>query len=140
MKKVHVYTDGGSRGNPGPSGIGVFICEPNGTMIKEVKKFLGHGTNNVAEYTAVLIALHTLHTLYGAKTHEIHVEVRMDSELVQRQLTGVYRVKDATLKTIFEKIMHYKTLHFPHISFVHVRREQNKEADRLANEAMDKKS
>ena len=137
MKTIFTYTDGGSRGNPGPSGIGVYICDGDGKMIKEVKKFLGHGTNNVAEYTAVLVALQALHKLYGKKTTEMQFEMRMDSELIQRQLTGVYRVKDARLKVIYEKVVQLKQTHFPHVTFVHVRREKNKEADRLANEAMD---
>ena len=138
MEKIYTYTDGGSRGNPGPSGAGVFICDGEKNALKEVAKFLGVGTNNMAEYQAVVIALKTLKKMYGEKTQEMHFEVRMDSELIQRQLTGVYKVKDAGLRVHFESIKKMITTDFPHMTFVHVRREQNKDADRLANEAMDK--
>ncbi len=137
MKKVYIYTDGGSRGNPGPAGAGVFICDHEKNALKEVAKFLGVGTNNMAEYQAVVIALKTLKKMYGEKTHTMDFEVRMDSELIQRQLTGVYKVKDVGLKVHFEAIKKMVATDFPHMSFVHVRREQNKDADRLANEAMD---
>ncbi len=137
MKKIIAYTDGGARGNPGPSGIGVFITDAKGEMMKEVKKFLGHGTNNVAEYTAALVALETLHRMFKEQLAEIHVELRMDSQLVERQLNGVYKVKDANLKILFEKIQKLRSAHFPHFLVSHVRREKNKDADRLANEAMD---
>lgn len=134
-----MYTDGGSRGNPGPSGAGVFICDHNKKPLKEIAKYLGVGTNNMAEYQAVVIGLVALKKLFGKKTHTTRFEVRLDSELVERQLNGVYRVKDVNLKVHFESIKKLCSVHFPHIAFVHVRREQNKEADWLANEAMDKK-
>jgi ribonuclease HI len=81
MEKVYIYTDGGSRGNPGPAGAGIFICDHEKNMLKEVAKYLGVGTNNMAEYQAVVIALKTLKKMYGTKTHTSHFEVRMDSEL-----------------------------------------------------------
>lgn len=139
-KTVFVYTDGGSRGNPGISGAGVFICDETGIPLKEISKFLGTGTNNVAEYQAVIIGLEGLKKMFGAQTNEMHFEFRMDSELIQRQLMGVYKVKHPDMKACFETIQKMKLAHFPHINFVHVRREHNKEADRLANEAMDRKS
>ena len=138
MEKIIVYTDGGSRGNPGIAGSGVYITHEDGKMIKEVYKPLGIQTNNFAEYEAVVIALETLKKIFGAeKLKNIEVELRMDSELVQRQLTGKYRVKDAGLKLQFAKVCGLKEFDFPHIKFVHIRREQNKEADRLSNVAMD---
>lgn len=138
METIYIYTDGGSRGNPGPSGIGVYIETAQGDMIKEVSKFLGFGTNNVAEYQAVLVALQTLKKLFGEKTKKMQFEVRMDSELVQRQLTHVYKVKHPDLIPLFKEIESLAMHSFPAIAYVHVRREKNKDADRLANDAMDR--
>lgn len=138
MGKILIYTDGGSRGNPGISGAGVYICTEEGVMLKEVSQYLGIGTNNVAEYHAVLTGLTTLIDMYGDETHNIQFEFRMDSELVQKQLTGLYKVKHHDMKLFFEKIQTLKRAHFPKLSFIHVRREQNKDADRLANDAMDR--
>jgi ribonuclease HI len=129
MKKIVVYTDGGARGNPGPSGIGVYIVDSTGKVVKEVSTFLGHGTNNVAEYTAVIVALETLRRLYKKEVEQMQFEIRVDSELVVRQLEGVYRVKDSTLKVLHTKVGALR-LHFPHIVFT--------QADRLANDAMDR--
>lgn len=133
------YTDGGARGNPGPAGAGVFITDADGKMIKEVSKFLGHRTNNFAEYEAVVIALEEAKKIIPkAKRKDAKVEVRMDSELVQRQLSGKYQIKEPTLFPQFIKIWNMRVAEFPHVTFTHVRREQNKDADRLANDAMDK--
>lgn len=138
MKKIVVYTDGGARGNPGPSGIGIHISDAKGDVLKEVSRFLGVGTNNMAEYRAVVVALETLLKMFKEETTSLGVELRLDSELVKKQLTGEYKVKDVNLKKEYEKIQALRVPHFPHITFVHVPRERNKDADRLANEAMDK--
>lgn len=137
MEKIIVYTDGGARGNPGPAGSGVYITDAEGKKIKEVHKSLGIQTNNFAEYEAVVLALETLKKIYGEKkVHDLDIEIRMDSELVQRQLTGKYRVKDKALQMQFAKVCALRQFDFPNIKFTHIRREQNKEADRLSNEAM----
>ena len=138
MEKIIAYTDGGSRGNPGPSGLGVFITHADGGGIAEVSKYLGVATNNHAEYEAVLVALQTLHKKYGEDTKALSVEIRLDSQLVQRQMDGIYKVKSPELKVQFEKIKALQREHFPHLTFKHVYREFNKDADRLANDAMDK--
>ena len=138
--KIIVYTDGGSRGNPGIAGSGAYITHGDGRIIKEVSKALGKQTNNFAEYEAVILGLETIKkNLSTEKLKNIDVEVRMDSELVQRQLTGRYKVKDATLKLKFAEVCFLKS-HFPNIKFTHIRRELNKEADRLSNVAMDSQS
>ncbi|MEK7065827.1 MAG: ribonuclease HI family protein, partial [Patescibacteria group bacterium] len=132
------YTDGGARGNPGPAGAGVFITDAIGKELKSVSKFLGHQTNNYAEYEAVVISLlEAKKMIPKAKRKEARVEVRMDSELVQRQLSGEYQIKEPTLFPQFIKIWNMRVSEFPHVTFTHVRREQNKDADRLANDAMD---
>jgi ribonuclease HI len=137
MDKIVVYTDGGARGNPGNAGVGVFIADAKGKMIKEVAKAIGVSTNNFAEYEAVITALETLKKLYGKKTTEIEFEFRMDSQLVQRQLIGQYRVKDKGLQEQFARLSKLREKHFPNISFHHIMREENNLADGLANKAMD---
>jgi len=137
MGKIIVYTDGGARGNPGNAGVGVIITDGGGNVIKKASKALGVTTNNFAEYEAVIMALAVLKKLYGKKTAEVEFEFRMDSQLVQRQLTGEYKVKDKNLQIQFLKAKKIIGKDFPNISFNHVMREENSLADGLANEAMD---
>lgn len=137
MRTIVAYTDGGARGNPGPAGAGVYILDEAGNELQSVSKFLGNATNNFAEYQAVLLALETLKAKYGKATKTMCFEVRMDSELIQKQLTNQYQVKEAGLVPAFMAIHNLRVANFPQIDFVHVPRAQNKEADRLANEAMD---
>lgn len=132
MTKVIMYTDGGARNNPGPAGAGVVIID--GAKKFELKKYLGERTNNWAEYEALALALQEAKKR-GLAGREI--EVRMDSELIQRQLTNEYQVKEETLWPQYMKVHNLIVANFPHITFVHVRREENKEADRLVNEAID---
>jgi ribonuclease HI len=131
MKKLIIHTDGGARGNPGPAGIGVYIQDENGTVVREHSRYLGETTNNVAEYTAVIDALEIAQEL-GAE----QVDFFLDSELVVRQLNGQYKVKNPALAQLFLNI-HNLRLGFAKTTFTHVRREQNKDADRLSNVAMD---
>lgn len=138
MEKVIAYTDGGARGNPGPAAIGVHIVDEVGAVLKEVSETIGNGTNNIAEYQGVATALETLKKLYGKKTKEMEVEIRMDSELVKKQLNNEYQIKDPGLVPLFIEIHNLRVSHFPHLTLTHVRREKNKEADRLVNEALDR--
>ncbi len=124
-----VYTDGASSGNPGPMGLGVVIYRDD-FRVEELSEYLGIGTNNMAEYTAVIRALETAHQM---KESEVHV--KSDSQLVIRQLTGDYKVKDAKLKPL--KRMIDKLCQGLKVSFEHVPREKNKEADKLAKEAVE---
>jgi ribonuclease HI len=132
MTKVIIYTDGGARGNPGPAGAGVVIID--GKKIIEFKKYLGaHQTNNWAEYEAVALALHE------AKRHRLAgrpIEVRMDSLLVVEQMLGNWKIKEPALKTQAAKVRALLT-DFPKYHFAHIPREENGEADRLVNEAID---
>lgn len=132
MTKVVIYTDGGARNNPGPAGVGIVIID--GAKKVELKKYIGERTNNWAEYEAVILAL-TEAKKRGLGKREI--EVRMDSELIQRQLTEEYQIKEESLWPQYMKVHNLLVAHFPNIRFVHVRREQNSEADRLVNEAID---
>jgi len=131
-KKLIIYTDGGARGNPGPSGIGVVVYNEQKELVREYSDFLGIATNNQAEYKAVILALKKAQELGGEELH-----FYLDSELVVKQLRGEYKVKNKDLASLFLEI-HNLAINFRKISYTHVRRELNKEADRLANEAMDK--
>lgn len=129
--KATLYTDGGSRGNPGPAGIGfVLSCEND----REVAggEYVGETTNNQAEYRALLAGLRR------AREEKVsELLCRLDSQLIVRQLTGEYRVKDADLKPLFAEVQNLAAS-FEKISFEHVPREENARADKLVNEAIDK--
>jgi ribonuclease HI len=129
MSKLIIYTDGGARGNPGPAGIGVVIKK--GDETHRFKRYIGEATNNQAEYRAVILALEKAKDLGGEE-----LEFYLDSELVVKQLNREYRVKDADLAPLFVEI-HNRSLAFKKITWRHVRRELNKEADKLVNEAID---
>jgi len=122
--------DGGSRGNPGPAGYGVHIEQDDGT-IAELKESLGLATNNVAEYSALLAALR------WAAAHGVRaLHIRSDSELLVKQMKGEYRVKNPGLQPLYDEARALAR-QIGRVTFEHVRREFNKDADRLANEAMD---
>jgi ribonuclease HI len=133
-----IHADGGSRGNPGPSGAGAMIRDALGNSVASVSQFLGTHTNNFAEYEAVILAFETLAKLVGVgKTSGIEVVVKMDSELVVKQMRGEYKVKNPTLKVQHARLKKVITT-FGNVSFAHVPREQNSDADALANAAMDR--
>lgn len=137
METITLFTDGGARGNPGPAGIGVYITDAKGTVIKEVKEHIGNSTNNFAEYAAVAKGLETLKQLYGKKTKEMQFELKLDSELVKKQLNAEYQIKEPGLVPLFIEIHNLRVANFPNLTLTHVPRAQNKEADRLVNEALD---
>jgi len=128
---IVVYIDGGARGNPGPAGYGVRIEDERGDLVEEFHGFLGSSTNNVAEYNGLLAALR-----YAQQHDQRVVRIKSDSELLVKQMKGEYRVKNPGLQTLHQQA---KTLAaaLDRVSYEHVRREQNKDADRLANLAMD---
>lgn len=137
-EKLIVYTDGGARGNPGPAALGVVIQDTKGNLIKRYGEALGKKTNNEAEYEAVISALKKIKALYGKeKTKKMSIEVRADSEFVVQQLNGEYKVEEERLFPPFIKVWNLK-MDFNKISFTHVPREKNREADRLVNEALDR--
>lgn len=136
MKKIIIYTDGASRGNPGKSGAGFLFCNEKGQIIKKYSQFLGEQmTNNEAEYMALILALKKFKASFGknlAKTAEI--EVKSDSELMVKQLNGEYKVLNPKIQQLFLEVWNLK-LDFGKIKFKLVPREKNKEADKLANES-----
>jgi ribonuclease HI len=132
MKKLIIHTDGGARGNPGPAALGVFITDETGAVLKEHGRYLGEQTNNYAEYMAIIDALQHAKE-FGAD----EVDMYMDSELAVKQLNGEYRVKNTGLALLFMQV-HNLRLGFKKVRFTHVRRERNKDADRLVNAAIDR--
>jgi len=126
------HTDGGARGNPGPSGFGVVIKDEGGRKVAALSQYLGHQTNNFAEYQGLIAALE-----YAVKHGPKALRVVSDSELLVRQIKGEYKVKNATLQDLHARAKEL-IVQLDWFSIGHALREHNQEADRLANEAMDK--
>jgi len=137
MKKITIFTAGSSRGNPGPAAIGAQIVDAKGTVVREVSEAIGNATNSFAEYYAVMRGLQVAKEVFGKSTKEMQVEVRLDSELVKKQLNGEYQINEPGLVPYFIEIHNMKVTSFPRITFTHIKREFNKEADRLVNVALD---
>ncbi len=132
-----IFTDGGSRGNPGPAASGYVIEGPTIEKI-EHGEYLGVQTNNFAEYTAVILALKKLKAVIGSdKSKESTVEIKADSELLVKQVNGEYKVKVDSIRDLFLELWNLR-LDFKKTIFTHVFREQNKAADRMVNYALDK--
>lgn len=139
MKKIIIYTDGGSRGNPGPAAIGIVFCNEKGQKIKEFSEYLGEATNNETEYQAAIFALKKFKALFGKKiATRSDVELRSDSELLVQQLSGKYKILDSKMQPLFLQLWNLK-LDFKNVKFKLISREKNKEADRLVNQALDEK-
>jgi ribonuclease HI len=128
---ITAYFDGGARGNPGPAGYGVHIVDDNGEMIAEISGSLGIATNNVAEYNGLIAALQ-----WAADRDLKQLAVKGDSLLLIEQMRGNYKVKNEGLKPLYLKAR-MLVMQIGNVSFEHVRREHNKEADRLSNVGMD---
>jgi len=141
MKKIIIYTDGGSRGNPGPAAIGVVFCNEKDESFKKYSEFLGENlTNNEAEYKAVIFALKKFKQLFGKKlTKNSELELKTDSQLLVKQLRGEYKVLDSKIQSLFLEVWNLK-LDFKKIRFRVISREKNKIADDLVNEALDREA
>lgn len=126
------YTDGGARGNPGPAGYGVYIQDESGRSVAKLSEYLGHRTNNFAEYQALIAALE-----YAIEHGYQALKVVSDSELLVRQIEGIYKVKNATLQDLHARARQL-IRRLDWFSIEHVLRGKNEDADRLANAAMDK--
>lgn len=130
-----MYTDGGSRNNPGPAAVGVFIE----TLKKQYGHFIGDKTNNEAEYEAVILGLKKIKQIIGRdKAKNMEVEIFLDSEFVERQMNHKYKVKESELQKLFLEVWNLM-LDFEKVTFNHIPRERNKVADKLVNEALDEK-
>lgn len=131
MNEIEVYIDGASKGNPGPSGIGVVICN-QGETIKNVSTYIGRATNNVAEYTALIYALQEA-LMLKAET----LKINTDSQLLYRQLKRIYKVKNPNIAGLYNQVVRLMSV-FKGISINNIPREQNRGADKLATQAIKK--
>ena len=135
MKTV-IFTDGGARDNPGPAAIGVVITQEDQTL-KKYAEFIGQATNNQAEYQAVIFALKKVKLLFGKKkTKAMEIEIRLDSELIAKQMNHQYKIKEKELQPLFIKTWNLM-LDFGQVTFKYILRQKNKEADKLVNQALD---
>jgi ribonuclease HI len=129
---IMAHVDGGARGNPGPAGFGAYVTDAHGKMLAKLSEYLGHKTNNFAEYSGLLAALD-----FAVKHGHKRLQVVSDSELMVKQMNGIYKVRSPELKELYDRA---RTLarKLEYFKIGHVLRAKNKDADRLANEAMDK--
>lgn len=138
MKTINIYTDGGSRGNPGQAALGVYV-EGDGTILGKIGERLGIATNNFAEYSAILRGLDFLLEKQEILDSNTKVNFFMDSQLAYSQIVGIYKIKSATLRSLLFKIREKELLVGIPISYNFVPRERNKQADKLVNLALDNK-
>ncbi|MBI2607742.1 MAG: ribonuclease HI family protein [Candidatus Doudnabacteria bacterium] len=131
-KQLTIYTDGGARGNPGPAAIGVVIYDAKGKIIDRIGRYIGETTNNQAEYSALITAL-----AKAAELQAREVKCFLDSELVVKQLSGEYKVKEQGLQSRVKEVLRLSNK-FESVVFRHVSREENRLADKLVNLALDK--
>lgn len=140
MKKITIYIDGGSRGNPGPAGTGVVFCNEKSQVIKKYSQFLGKATNNEAEYQALIFALKKFKALFGKKIAcQSEIEINSDSELLVKQMTGKYKILDSKIQPLFLEAWNQK-LDFKKTQFRLISRQKNQMADGLVNDALDKEA
>lgn len=129
MGQFKFYIDGASKGNPGPSGIGVVICR-DGSTLKNIASFIGNATNNVAEYTALIYALQE-----GLILNAENIEINTDSQLLYRQVKKIYKIKNANILGLYNQALHLMSA-FKEVSIKHIPRGENRGADKLANKAV----
>ena len=131
MTALLIWTDGGARGNPGPAGAGVVVRDADYKLLAELKSYLGNTTNNLAEYKALVLGLQ-----YGVRHGADKVTVHCDSELMVRQVRGIYKVRNAGIRPLHAEVMKLAGK-FDHFTIKHIPREENCEADALVNQAID---
>lgn len=129
MKEIEIYIDGASKGNPGPSGIGVVITR-DGETIKNISSYIGNATNNVAEYSALVYALQEALMLKAE-----NIKVNTDSQLLYRQVKKIYKIKNPNILGLYNQVTHLMSA-FKEVSLNHIAREHNRGADKLANRAI----
>jgi ribonuclease HI len=129
MKQIEIYIDGASKGNPGPSGVGVVICQDSQT-IKNISSYIGNTTNNIAEYTALIYGLQE-----GLILKAESIKINTDSQLLYRQINKLYRIKSPNILGLYNQAMHLMAA-FKEVSIKHIPREANRGADKLADKAV----
>lgn len=130
IKYLKIYTDGGARGNPGPAGVGIVFCDGKGKIIKEISKYIGRGTNNQAEYQAIILALEEVKKIKASR-----IEFFSDSELIVNQLNRKYKIKNKELGLLFVKVWNL-IQSFEKVRFYYIPRNKNKKADNLVQRAI----
>lgn len=139
MKKIIINVDGGSRGNPGLSAIGIVFCNEKKQVLKKYAGFIGEGTNNNAEYIAAITALKKMKIYFGKKlAKEIKAELRSDSELLVKQMKGEYKILNPEIQKLFLELWNLK-IDFPNLQIRKIPRSSNVQADKLVNQALDEK-
>ncbi len=141
MKNISIYTDGGSRGNPGKAAVGVVFCNEKGDVVKSFGKYLGNGvTNNEAEYEAVIFALEKFKKTFGKAIAKVaEVNIYTDSELLTKQVKGIYKIENEKLIPLFIKLWNLR-IDFKKVKIFHISRNKNKKADRIVNETLDEEA
>lgn len=137
METITIFTDGASRGNPGQAAVGVRLLDSKGKVLKEVSETIGNATGDYASYFAVIRALQVCQEHFGDKTNELHFELKLDSELVKKQLNDEEQIKDISLIGHFIEIHNLRVASFPNLSFVLLSVKQNKEVTKLVDKALD---
>ncbi len=136
---INIFTDGGSRGNPGPAALGVYIENQSGMTLEEIGRAIGINTNNIAEYSAIVEGLSWVNSHKKDMPELKKVCFYMDSQLAASQLNGLYRIKNAGLRELLFKAKQLEAEIGLPVTYTHVPREQNKKADRMVNLALDNK-
>lgn len=140
IKKLNIFTDGGARGNPGPSAIGIFIKDENGYKIASFGKKIGVSTNNIAEYKAVIQALSWIVENKEKLSEDVRIDFFLDSNLVYSQIIGIFKIKNSELRNLLFQIREKESEINVPINYSYVPREKNREADREVNLALDRKT
>lgn len=136
MRKIIIFIRGEAKGDPGPAAVGVHIVDASGKVLGEVKETIGNSTNNFAGYHAVLRGLQALKEMFGDKSREMEFELRLDNELVHKQLNSECQITEPGLVPFFIEIHNLRVADFPNLTLTYVERELNKEAGRLVNEIL----
>ncbi|MCD6500937.1 ribonuclease HI family protein [bacterium] len=137
LQKIIIYIDGGSRGNPGPAAFAVVFTKENSEIFKIYSQYIGKATNNEAEYQGLIFALKKAKSLFGKeKIKSLPIEIKSDSELLIKQMKGEYKIKTPKIQNLFLKAWNLK-IDFKNLKFSLIPREENREADRLVNQAID---
>lgn len=140
MKKISIYIDGGSRGNPGPAALGVVFCNEKEEIIKQYSEFIDEATNNEAEYQAFIFALKKFKLVFGKKIAKAsEIQIFSDSEFLNKQLKGEYKVLDEKIQPLFLDAWNLM-LDFKKVKIKYIPRAKNKKADVLVNEILDKQT
>src|SRR3989344_1467906 len=137
IKKLNIFTDGGARGNPGPSAIGIFIKDENGHRTASFGKKIGNSTNNIAEYKAVIYALSWIIENKKELSEDVRIDFFLDSNLVYSQIVGVFKIKSSELRSLLFKVREKESEIRAPINYSYIPREKNKEADKEVNLALD---